>query len=162
MESRHCIAPGLSNLQPGISSPRQGWASHSQSLGSPQSALRGVHQSIRDGTSLSDALAQHPEQFPELYVASVKAGEQVGSLPEVLQRYIVYLKLVIGVRQKMTKAMAYPAFLIVVGVVVVGFLVGYILPTFAVIYGDTLADLPPATRTLIGLVQNIQSHFLIL
>jgi len=127
-----------------------------------QSALRGVHQSIRDGTSLSDALAQHPEQFPELYVASVKAGEQVGSLPEVLQRYIVYLKLIIGVRQKMTKAMAYPAFLIVVGVVVVGFLVGYILPTFAVIYGDTLQDLPPATRTLIALVQNIQSHFLIL
>src|SRR5207302_5837478 len=68
-----------------------------------QAALRGVHQSIRDGTSLSDALAQHPEQFPELYVASVKAGEQVGSLPEVLQRYIVYLKLIIGVRQKMTK-----------------------------------------------------------
>src|SRR5207253_1333485 len=127
-----------------------------------QSALRGVHQSIRDGTSLSDALAQHPEQFPELYVASVKAGEQVGSLPEVLQRYIVYLKLVIGVRQKMTKAMAYPAFLVVVGVVVVAFLVGYILPTFAVIYGDTLADLPPATRILIGVVQNIQSHFLIL
>ena len=127
-----------------------------------QSALHGVQQSIRDGTSLSDALAQHPEQFPELYVASVKAGEQVGSLPEVLQRYIVYLKLVIGVRQKMTKAMAYPAFLIVVGVVVVGFLVGYILPTFSVIYGDTLADLPPATRTLIGLVKNIQSHFLLL
>src|SRR5207253_10200793 len=51
-----------------------------------QAALRAVHQSIRDGTSLSDALAQHPEQFPELYVASVKAGEQVGSLPEVLQQ----------------------------------------------------------------------------
>jgi type IV pilus assembly protein PilC len=127
-----------------------------------QSALHGVQQSIRDGTALSDALAQHPEQFPELYVASVKAGEQVGSLPEVLQRYIVYLKLVIGVRQKLTKAMAYPAFLIVVGVVVVGFLVGYILPTFAVIYGDTLKDLPPATRTLIGLVNTIQSHFLLL
>jgi type IV pilus assembly protein PilC len=127
-----------------------------------QSALHGVQQSIRDGTALSDALAQHPEQFPELYVASVKAGEQVGSLPEVLQRYIVYLKLVIGVRQKLTKAMAYPAFLIVVGVLVVGFLVGYILPTFAVIYGDTLADLPPATRTLIGVVKTIQSHFLLL
>jgi type IV pilus assembly protein PilC len=127
-----------------------------------QSALRAVHQSIRDGASLSDALAQHPEQFPELYVAAVKAGEQVGSLPEVLQRYIVYLKLIIGLRQKLTKAMAYPAFLVIVGVGVVGFLVGYILPTFAVIYGDTLSELPAPTRALIGLVKNIQSHFLVL
>ena len=127
-----------------------------------QSALRAVHQSIRDGASLSDALAQHSEQFPELYVAAVKAGEQVGSLPEVLQRYIVYLKLIIGLRQKLTKAMAYPAFLVIVGVAVVGFLVGYILPTFSVIYGDTLSELPAPTRALIGLVKNIQSHFLIM
>jgi len=127
-----------------------------------QSVLRAVHQSIRDGTSLSDALAQHPEQFPELYVASVKAGEQVGSLPDVLQRYILYLKLIIGLRQKTTKALAYPAFLIIVGVAVVVFLVGYILPTFAAIYGETASNLPAPTRLLIGVVQNIQSHFLIL
>ena len=127
-----------------------------------QSALRAVHQSIREGTSLSEALAQHPEHFPELYVASVKAGEQVGSLPDVLQRYIIYLKLIIELRQKITKAMAYPAFLVIVGVAVVAFLVGYILPTFAVIYGDNLSNLPAPTRALIGLVNNIQSHFLIL
>ena len=127
-----------------------------------QGVLRVVHQSIRDGTSLSDALAQHPEQFPELYVASVKAGEQVGSLPDVLQRYIVYLKLIIGLRQKTVKALAYPAFLVVVGVAVVGFLVGYILPTFAAIYGENSTSLPVPTRLLIGFVQNIQSHFLIL
>jgi type IV pilus assembly protein PilC len=127
-----------------------------------QSALRAVHQSIGEGVSLSDALAQHPEHFPELYVASVKAGEQVGSLPDVLQRYIVYLKLIIGLRQKTTKALAYPAFLVVVGVAVVGFLVGYILPTFAVIYQDTDAALPAPTRALIGVVHTIQSQILIL
>ena len=127
-----------------------------------QSTLRAVHQSIQDGASLSDAMANHPDQFPELYIASIRAGEQVGSLPEVLQRYIVYLKLIIGLRQKITKAMAYPAFLVIIGVCVVGFLLTYVLPTFATIYGDSGSQLPGPTRALIALVQHIQSYFLII
>src|SRR6266571_3088302 len=102
-----------------------------------QAVLRAVRQDIRGGTAMSDALARHPLFFPELYIASLKAGEQAGNLPEVLQRYIAYLKLVMGLHQKMTKALAYPAFLVIVGVAVVGFLLTYVLPTFSALYeGD--------------------------
>ena len=59
-----------------------------------QQALRDVRQDIRGGSSSSDALAKHPTYFPELYIATVKAWEQSGNLPEVLQRYIGYLKLI--------------------------------------------------------------------
>src|SRR5207237_3855156 len=58
-----------------------------------QAALRAVHQSIRYGTSLSDALEQHREQFPELILPSLKAGNQLASLPEVLHGYFVSSKL---------------------------------------------------------------------
>jgi len=125
-----------------------------------QGTLRVVRQDIRGGASTSDALARHPDQFPELYVASVKAGEQSGNLPEVLQRYIAYLKLMIELRQKMTKALAYPAFLVIVGVAVVGFLLAYVMPTFVAVYGETAKTLPPATQALITLVQTIQTHVL--
>lgn len=125
-----------------------------------QATLRVVRQDIRGGASTSDALASHPDQFSELYVASVRAGEQSGNLPEVLQRYIAYLKLMIGLRQKMTKALAYPAFLVVVGIAVVGFLLTYVMPTFVAVYGETAKSLPPATQALIALVRTMQAHLL--
>ena len=93
-------------------------------------ALKAVRQDIRGGASASEALGKHSTYFSDLYLATIRAGEQSGNLAEVLQRYIAYLKLMIGLRQKVTKALAYPAFLVVVGVAVVGFLLSYVMPTF--------------------------------
>lgn len=123
------------------------------------SALQTIRQDIRNGVSLSGALAQHPQLFPELYVATIKAGEYSGNLSEVLQRYIGYLKLMISLKQKISKAMAYPAFLILTGVAVVGFLLTYVLPTFSAIYGD-VKNLPVPTLALMTAVNVIQAHLL--
>ncbi len=123
-------------------------------------ALQGVRQDIRGGASASEALARHPQYFTDLYLATIRAGEQAGNLPEVLQRYIVYLKLMIGLRQKVTKALAYPAFLIIVGVAVVGFLLSYVIPTFVSVYGESARSLPTATRVLISLIHIGQAHLI--
>lgn len=124
-----------------------------------QAALRAVRQDIRGGLSSSDALARHPAHFPRLYIATLKAGEQSGNLLEVLQRYITYLKLMIELRQKVTKALAYPGFLVLVGVGVIVFLLTYVMPTFVAIYGDQSKSLPPATLALMTLVKTIQGWF---
>jgi type IV pilus assembly protein PilC len=117
-----------------------------------QQALRTVRQDIRGGASASEALAKHPSYFSELYVATVRAGEQSGNLSDVLQRFIGYLRLMIGLRQKVAKALAYPAFLIIVGVAVVGFLLAYVMPTFVAVYGESARSLPVATQALIDIV----------
>ncbi len=117
-----------------------------------QQALRMVRQDIRGGSSASEALAKHPGYFSELYIATIRAGEQSGNLVEVLQRFIAYLKLMIGLRQKVAKALAYPAFLIVVGVAVVGFLLTYVMPTFISVYAETAKSLPVATQFMIDFV----------
>lgn len=114
-----------------------------------QQALRMVRQDIRGGASASEALSRHPGYFSELYVATVRAGEQSGNLVEVLKRFISYLKLMIGLRHKIGKALAYPAFLIVTGVGVVGFLLTYVMPTFISVYAETAKSLPVATQVLI-------------
>ncbi|MDI3464226.1 MAG: Type IV fimbrial assembly protein PilC [Nitrospira sp.] len=118
--------------------------------------LREVREDIRGGTSASDALTKHPLYFPELYVATVKAGEQSGNLPEVLQRYITYLKLMMGLRQKVTKAISYPIFLVLIGMAVIGFLLTYVMPTFVSVYGEATKTLPWATQVALDFVTHAE------
>ena len=123
-----------------------------------QQALRTVRQDIRGGASASEALAKHPIHFSELYIATIKAGEQSGNLAEVLQRFIAYLKLMIGLRQKVSKALAYPGFLVLVGIAVIGFLLSYVVPTFVSVYAETSKSLPVATQLLLDLVTGGQAY----
>ncbi|NGZ58941.1 MAG: type II secretion system F family protein [Nitrospira sp. LK265] len=123
-----------------------------------QRALRDVREDIRGGASASEALAKHCVYFPELYVATVKAGEQSGNLPEVLQRYVAYLKLMVGLRQKVKKAISYPIALIGIGLAVVGFLLTYVMPTFVSVYGASATTLPWATQVLLDMVMHAESR----
>ena len=125
-----------------------------------QKALREVREDIRGGSSASEALAKHPSYFSELYIATMRAGEQSGNLPEVLQRYVTYLKLMMGMRQKVVKALSYPLFLILIGLAVIGFLLTYVMPTFVTVYGESARTLPWATQLLLDLVRNAESRLL--
>lgn len=125
-----------------------------------QQALRTIRQDIRGGASASEALTKHPSHFSELYIATIRAGEQSGNLAEVLQRFISYLKLMIGLRQKVSKALAYPGFLVLVGIAVIGFLLTYVVPTFVSVYAETSKSLPPATQLLLDLVTGGQAYVL--
>lgn len=125
-----------------------------------QETLRTIREDIRGGSAVSDAMNRHPKIFSDLYVATIRAGEQSGSLSTVLQRYVQYLKLMIGLRQKVSKALAYPAFLVVIGMMVVGFLLVYVMPTFVSVYGDSAQSLPMATVALLQLVEVLQTQFL--
>ena len=125
-----------------------------------QQTLRDVREDIRGGASASEALAKHPRYFPELYVATVKAGEQSGNLSEVLQRYVAYLKLMVGLRQKVKKAISYPIVLIGIGLAVVGFLLTYVMPTFVSVYGESAKTLPWSTQLLLDVVTHAESRLL--
>jgi type IV pilus assembly protein PilC len=121
-----------------------------------RAALQGVREEIRGGASISDAMGIYQDQFPELYRASIRSGEHSGHLVDVLQRYIAYLKLVIATKEKVVKAMAYPSFLIIVGMAVVAFLLVYVMPTFADIYGQNKTSLPGPTKVLLLAVEHLR------
>jgi type IV pilus assembly protein PilC len=122
-----------------------------------QQVLREVKGDIRGGASTSDALAKHSLYFSELYVATVKAGEQSGNLADVLQRYVTYLKMMIALRQQVTKAISYPLVLVFIGVAVIGFLLTYVMPTFLSVYGESAKTLPWATQLLLDVVTQLES-----
>jgi len=125
-----------------------------------QQALQSVRERIRGGSSISEAMSMHPIYFPELYQASLRAGEQAGNLPEVLNRYIDYLKMLIGVREKVVKATIYPVFLLGFGILVTMGLLFFVLPSFAEVYQESRVELPWATQLLLD-VTNSASQWII-
>ncbi len=119
-----------------------------------QQALQAVRERIRGGSAISEAMANHPTYFPELYQASLRAGEQAGNLPEVLSRYIAYLKMLIGVREKVVKATIYPIFLLGFGLLVTFGLLFFVLPSFADVYKESRVELPWATQLLLDITNS--------
>jgi type IV pilus assembly protein PilC len=75
----------------------------------------------------------------------------------VLQRYVTYLKLMIALRQKVTKAISYPIVLVLIGIAVIGFLLTYVMPTFVSVYGESAKTLPWATQLLLDGVSQAEA-----
>lgn len=123
-------------------------------------ALKEVQREVRGGGTIADAMSRHPVYFPPLYVSSLRAGEKSGNLVEVLGRFMEYQKKVLEVRKKVLAALAYPAFLLVVGIGVLGFLLTYVMPSFSELYADSQVELPLITRFLLGLVDFLRQYFL--
>ncbi len=115
-----------------------------------------LRDKLFEGRSFSQTLEAHPTTFPTLFVATVRAAERTGDLPEALTRYIAYHERVDLVRKKIVSASIYPAVLITVGGLVTLFLLAYVVPRFAGIYADAGRELPLLSRLLMewGLLLN--------
>jgi general secretion pathway protein F len=113
---------------------------------------------LYEGHNLSYALEQSPDDFPALYVATVRSSEKTGNLPEVLSRYIVYESQMDGIKKKIITSSIYPVLLAVVGMLVVVFLMVFVVPSFSHIYEDMGGDLPLMSRLLMRWGQFLDAH----
>ena len=114
-----------------------------------QKVLSGILVAIHRGEPFSQAVAGFPQYFSPLYVATIKASERTGDVKEALGRYIAYQEEFDLVRKKIVSATIYPAILIAVGSVVLGFLMFYVVPRFAKVYEDMQSTLPFFSRVLL-------------
>jgi type IV pilus assembly protein PilC len=121
--------------------------------------INAVREDVRKGALLSDAFRSQ-EVFPKIYVTSVMAGEKSGSLVEVLERYVTYQKLALGVRKKVLVSLMYPSVLIVLVLLLMVFLVTYVVPSFASLYSSMSAQLPAMTLFLIAVGTSARSYIL--
>jgi type IV pilus assembly protein PilC len=118
--------------------------------------LAEAREAVKGGMALSAALAQHPRIFSALYTGALEAGEQSGNLVDALSRYLEYQKRIVALRQRFRAALTYPAALALLSGAVIVFLLTFVVPTFTRIYGDMEAELPAATRILVGLTRHLQ------
>ncbi|WDY58358.1 type II secretion system inner membrane protein GspF [Pseudomonas sp. PSKL.D1] len=110
--------------------------------------LRAVGERVAEGFTLAQALEEHPQAFPPVYRATVAAAERSGYLPEVFERLADHAERQQALRQKVKLALVYPAILLMVSILVVGFLLGYVVPDVVQAFARGHAQLPFATRLL--------------
>jgi type II secretory pathway component PulF len=110
-----------------------------------------IRTAVEGGATLSKALARHPKVFPEMYVATVLAGETGGVLDQVMERLVILLEGEKETRQTIRAAIRYP--LTVIGAMAAAFVViiTFVIPRFAVLFSKMGQNLPLPTRVLIGL-----------
>src|SRR6185437_5028193 len=122
--------------------------------------LREVRAKVADGTSLAEAMAQHPRAFNELAISMVRAGQEGGFLEDVLRRIADFTEHQEDLKAKVTGALAYPVFLAVVGFVVLNVLVIFFVPRFEPIFKklEEKGELPALTEAIVGFSHLLQSH----
>ncbi len=110
---------------------------------------QGLHRSLVDGRSLSQALRDYPRIFTPLYVHMVAAGEESGALADILKRLVRYLADVKGLKERVQQALLYPAFLILAGIGLVIIFMTQMVPSLLSTFKETGQTLPASTQLLI-------------
>ncbi|QYJ04590.1 type II secretion system F family protein [Nocardioides panacisoli] len=129
-------------------------AVHSIGVESDNSSVRRMMNDIEDGLRagerFSDTLERYPKVFPAFYRGIVRSAELTGELDDVLARLALYLERDLEARRKIKSALMYPAVVAAMSIVTVLVLAVYVLPKFSDFFASLDAELPLATRMLMG------------
>lgn len=130
----------------------------SEAQAARRAILLDVAQGVSDGLPLSAALSRDAGRFPPLLIATVSASEQTGDLATALARYAEHQQRVKALRSKVVGAAVYPTLLLVLGGLVVVFLLGVVVPKFAVLIESARRELPWSSQLLMTWGRFVSAH----
>ncbi|SLM30380.1 putative General secretion pathway protein F [Desulfamplus magnetovallimortis] len=114
-----------------------------------------LQNALKKGTNLSDAMADRPEDFNDLYVNMVRVGEMGGILPSVMERLSEFIERSEEIKKYVISSSIYPAILLSVGMLSLVVILGFVVPKFAGIFADLGQEIPFSTLVLLELSQFI-------
>lgn len=119
---------------------------------SPAAAVRwrSIHDLVIDGMGLADAMSQHRDTFPRVYIAMVRAGETGGFLELVLNQIADFQAMQRDLKSKVKSALIYPSVLVVMAVCVLIFLLTFFIPRFRPVFEGFGGDLPFVTKVVVA------------
>lgn len=125
-------------------------------------AVNAMGESVEGGSTFSEALAQHPRIFDDLFVNMVKAGEAGGVLEIVLARLAEFMEKAEKIKNKVKSAMIYPVVVMIAAIGILAFLLVFVIPRFEVIFNDLLGDkgLPGLTKFVINISNVVANQWL--
>jgi len=127
-------------------------------------ALEGMGDAVEGGSTFSEALAQYPKTFDNLFVNMVRAGEAGGVLDVVLSRLSEFMEKAEKVKGKVKSAMVYPVVVLLAAFGILAFMLTSVIPKFESIFNDLLegAQLPGITRFVIALSNGVKNNGLMI
>lgn len=121
-----------------------------------------VRSKVLEGHSLAAALKEHPRVFPDLYRATIAAGEQSGHLDLILDRLAEYTEARQEMNQKVGMALTYPIILSGVSLLIISGLLTYVVPQVVQVFDNIGQQLPILTRMLIAVSAAVKSYGLLM
>ena len=125
-------------------------------------AILRTRAAVEAGSSLADAMREHPRVFDPLFTNMIAAGEAGGILDTILQRLATHIEKNVKLRAQVKSAMAYPIAVVGIAAVVVGVILWQVIPTFDDLFAGLGAALPLPTRVVIALSDALVSYFALL
>ncbi|WP_298145264.1 type II secretion system F family protein [uncultured Acinetobacter sp.] len=122
----------------------------------------GIKGEVEGGNTFAGALRKYPQHFDKLFCSLVESGEQSGALETMLDRVAVYKEKSELLKQKIKKAMKYPATVVFVAVIVTIILMVKVVPVFQDLFSSFGADLPAFTQMVVNMSNWMQSYWFIL
>lgn len=116
-----------------------------------QKMLSAIRSRVMEGYSLANSFAEYPSAFPDLYRATVAAGESAGHLDLVLNRLAEFTESQQMSRSRIQQALVYPVILFVLTLGILAGLLGYVVPDIVEVFADTGQALPPLTVMIIAM-----------
>ncbi len=110
-----------------------------------------ILEEVKAGKSFADALSLFPDTFSSVYINMVRAGEESGVLPKVLERLGAFMEKVQRIKSETISSLIYPLFLVLFGILSVGLIVTIVIPKFTEVFDGMGVALPLSMQLLIGL-----------
>jgi len=121
--------------------------------------IEDVIASLESGRDLATSLARHPEVFSNLYVSIIRVGESTGTLESAFLRLCEYLSMDQDVQDRVKAALRYPAIVMVVIAIALGFITMFVIPRFAPLFRVLGNDIPWPTRVIMGVSEFTQNYW---
>ncbi|MHC9060941.1 type II secretion system F family protein (plasmid) [Pantoea sp. y20] len=125
------------------------------------SVLDTLLKKLYEGCQLSQAMTALAAIFPPLLVNTVRSSEQTGHLPEALKRFQYYEQRMEVLRKRIKSTLTYPIIVMVVGGLILGFLLGFIIPRFAAVF-DGMKNLNGSARFILWWGKLVDQHGMVL
>lgn len=116
-----------------------------------QKCLTAVRTTVEGGSTLANAMRQHPKIFDDLTTNMIEAGETGGILDTILQRLATYVEKAVKLKQAVKSALIYPVAVISIALLVIGALMKWVVPIFANLFAGLGVDLPLPTRIVMNM-----------
>jgi len=120
--------------------------------------LKEIKDFVESGSTLADALKKYPDQFNNLFVNMVSAGEAGGILDTILKRLSNYLEKAAKLKSRVKGAMTYPVVTMIIAVIVVAVILVFVIPVFQEMFAGFGSELPVFTQLVINVSDFVTSN----